>query len=848
MAVKKWLIITEKPSVAADLSRALKPLYGSFEKKDDYYTNESFDMTWALGHLLELAQPEDIDPKYKAWLLQDLPIIPSPFKFVPKAKQKSRLKVIQKLLKQKDVVGSINACDAGREGELIFRTIVDYCQTPKPSKRLWLQSLTPDSIRQAFQDLLDGTQTDALGDASHCRIESDWLIGINLTRALTRRLKSRSRAKMAAWSLGRVQTPTLSLVVEREKKILAYQPVQYWTIKGFFDLNGETYEGNWLDSAFSSKEKIQKELESQHGLVIDESEIQKSRIFLEKKFQKIWKKIQPRNFQTIVEDKIKFSEESSPLLYDLTSLQREANQLYGYSSKRTLQAAQALYERLKMITYPRTDSRYLPEDYPTICTQTHLDLIKHYPQLKKLQKQLKVVKSDKKIFNQKKISDHFAIIPTGNVQQISGDSEKIFFLILKRFFETFLEKAQWQKLERLTKCEGEHFLTKQSILKNPGWRQVQALLSPKEQDGRFLTPLQEEQIAKGQAKKFEEEEAWSKAPGRYTESRLLSLMENCGRSVEDEELSEALKEKGLGTPATRAEIIENLLTKEYLIRQGKNLFPTSKAMILMDVLKRIPLDQFYSPTLTGLMEFELKQVEQGKLKRKDFMNKVIELTKTATESCRQFQYEDLYKDNALQTTCFCGKKGLLQETLYSYKCDKCDFLVWKQKGSGYVSPDLLLHLFEKKKVGPLEWLMRGGHTKTAYLCLKEDHSVVLEDEEGNSLEPKKTSEETTLSEKTISETFLSGPAKLITTDQAFYAQYEKPPKGAQNSRLPNLLCQRVMTFEDFLNLIVQGETQIISDFISKKGKPFSAILYLKKNGTFGFKFAQRSKSKSNSSK
>lgn len=576
----KWLIITEKPSVAADIAKAV----GGFEKKSDYYESSKYYITWAVGHLLEFFEPEELDPKYKRWLLQDLPIIPKEFQYKPKIGQTERLKSILGLAKKQNVDGLINACDAGREGELIFREIFDYCKQDKPFKRLWLQSMTLDSIRKAFSTLKPGRDFDSLADAARCRAESDWLIGINGTRAVTKRLKTRNTK--GVWSVGRVQTPTLALIVKRELDYFKHRPELYFTIEGHFKTSTHSYMGAWFDPNF--KKSVSGDDES-----FSEKE-KEDRIFSKSKCDQILDDFEKNKSQAIAQETRKESKEIAPQLFDLTMLQREANRKFGISASRTLQAAQRLYEKHKLLTYPRTDSRYLPEDYVDHVDGILKEFYASFGEYSKVcQKILKAgLLNKERIFNDKNISDHFAIIPTGQLpsSKLDGDDARIFDLVLKRFFAAFMPHAVWAKVERITQVGQQHFRTRVADLQVPGWREVYGLDTEEESKLPRLNEKELEAKTPVKVTDIKTEQNATKPPPRYSEARLLSLMENCGRSVADEDIAEALKDKGLGTPATRADIIENLIGKEYIQRFAKALKATSKGIRLFDILSRIPID------------------------------------------------------------------------------------------------------------------------------------------------------------------------------------------------------------------------------------------------------------------
>ena len=432
----KSLIITEKPSVARDISGAL----GGFTEEDGYWENDAYLLTFAVGHLFELLEPEELDEKFKRWTLDVLPIIPDRFEIKKKKGQSERIRIIEKLLEREDVDRVINACDAGREGELIFREIVGFLGNSKPIVRLWLQSMTQAAIREGFSRLLPGAELEPLGQAAECRAYSDWLIGMNATRALTKRLKSRK--ERSAWSAGRVQTPTLALLVEREFQVLAHVPRPYWRVTASFDHDGNTYTGTWYDPDFQSD---------------DDDQRKDDRIFDEQRAQAIVEAVRDRT--GVAGETRKPSREAAPPLFDLTALQRDANARFSWSARRTLGAAQRCYEVHKLLTYPRTDSRCLPNDYREKVDQ----VLRSYAaasadspaaEFAPIAGQLldAGLQNTERVFNDAGVSDHFAIIPTGVLPkgELRGDDRRLYDLVLRRFLGAFHPPALWERVERIT--------------------------------------------------------------------------------------------------------------------------------------------------------------------------------------------------------------------------------------------------------------------------------------------------------------------------------------------------------------------------------------------------------------
>ncbi|HXF10715.1 MAG TPA: DNA topoisomerase III, partial [Desulfuromonadaceae bacterium] len=569
----KALVIAEKPSVAGDISKAL----GKFEKTADYYENDEYVISSAVGHLLELIVPEQFEVKRGKWTFANLPVIPPHFDLKPIEKNENRLKVLLKLLKRKDIDRLINACDAGREGELIFRYIVQYSKVKKPIQRLWLQSMTAASIRDGFAALRTDEQMIPLADAAVCRSESDWLVGINGTRAMTA-FNSKSGG-FHLTTVGRVQTPTLAILVEREDKIKKFVSRDYWEIHGTFAAKAGEYPGRWFDEQFSKKE--------------GDDQLRAERLWDIARAEAIQKKCLGK--PGIVTEESKPTTSISPLLYDLTSLQREANGRFGFSAKNTLGLAQALYEKHKVLTYPRTDSRALPEDYigTVKSTLAMLGETNYKPFADQILKS-DWVKPNKRIFNNAKISDHFAIIPTTVApKHLSEPEQKLYDLVTKRFLAIFYPAAEFMVTTRITRVEGEPFRSDGKVMVKAGWMEVYGKEAQSDDSSPTLAPVQpNEQV---QTTNVEVQANVTKPPPRYSEATLLSAMEGAGKLVEDEELREAMSEKGLGTPATRAQIIEGLIWEKYVLRNGRELQPTAKAFSLMALLNGLGIPELTSP-------------------------------------------------------------------------------------------------------------------------------------------------------------------------------------------------------------------------------------------------------------
>ncbi|MEE9280431.1 MAG: DNA topoisomerase, partial [Myxococcota bacterium] len=681
-------------------------------------------ITFAVGHLYELLSPEEIDEKYKRWTLDTLPILPAEFRLKPKQGHEGRIRTIASLFARDDVDEVVNACDAGREGELIFREIFDQLGSTKPMRRLWLQSMTAGAIRSGFASLRPGGELDGLASAAACRARTDWLIGMNATRALTKRLKS--RREKTAWSAGRVQTPTLAMLVEREFEILAHMPRPYWRVTATFDHGGRSYAGTWFAPDFQAG---------------DDEEARDDRIFDADRAQAIVARVRGR--AGTAEETRKPSRESAPPLFDLTSLQREGNRRFGWSARRTLSAAQRCYERHKLLTYPRTASRCLPNDYRATVNEIlssfasargqRVDRADDYAAAaQKLQND--GLRNEARVFNDAGVSDHFAIIPTGQLppEPLSGDDKRIFDIVVRRFLGAFYPPATWERVERVTEVEGERFRSRSRHLREPGWRAVlpSSGEEAREDELQPLVPGSAEAqgvgVANTQPEVAEEE---TRPPARITEARLLSLMENAGKQIEDENLAAVLHEKGIGTPATRADIIENLIAKGYVVRIDKALRPSVKGIRLIDTLRRIHIDRLTSPELTGEIESHLLDVERGGRSAADVMAEITDYACEIVETAKTFEYEDLYDVNETLGSCPSCERPVI-EMAWFYRCkeqpgvsreDDCPMRLWKDTSGRYLDRQTARILLRDGKTGPLGgFTARSGRTYKGFIEVDRD--------------------------------------------------------------------------------------------------------------------------------
>ncbi|WP_288897930.1 DNA topoisomerase III [uncultured Delftia sp.] len=726
----KTLVIAEKPSVAQDIVRALTPVAGKFDKHDEYFESEHYVVTSAVGHLVEIQAPEEFDVKRGKWSFANLPVIPPYFDLKPVDKTKSRLNAVVKLAKRKDVTELINACDAGREGELIFRLIEQYAAGAKPDgkglgkpvKRLWLQSMTPQAIRDGFQNLRSDSQMQGLASAARSRSEADWLVGINGTRAMTA-FNSRDGGFFLT-TVGRVQTPTLSLVVEREEKIRKFVSRDYWEVHAAFDAQAGQYLGKWFDPQWKKSE---------------DAEARADRIWNQRDAQAIADAVRGKPAQVTEESKP--TSQASPLLFDLTSLQREANGKFGFSAKTTLALAQSLYERHKALTYPRTDSRALPEDYVPVAHQTFAMLagsgMRHLAPFAQQALDENYVRPTKRIFDNSKVSDHFAIIPT--TQAPSGLSEaeqKLYDLVVRRFMAVFFPSAEHQVTTRISKVEQHSFKTEGKILVKPGWLAIYGKEAANEveggKDGDKGQPLVAVQPGEQpRAGQVDPKGLKTKPPARYSEATLLGAMESAGKQVEDDELREAMQEKGLGTPATRAAIIEGLLTEKYMLREGRELIPTAKAFQLMTLLRGLGVEELSRADLTGEWEYKLAQMEKGQLSRDAFMQQIQSMTEKLVKKAKEYDRDTVPGDYAtLSTPCpNCG--GVVKENYRRYGCTGsdgqgagCGFSFTKSPAGRTFETAEAEQLLRDRRLGPLD----GFRSKAGWPFVAE--VTIVRDEEG----------------------------------------------------------------------------------------------------------------------
>lgn len=812
----KTLIIAEKPSVAADIARVL----GGFTKHTDYFENDQYVLSSAVGHLLELAVPEQYEVKRGKWSFSNLPIIPPYFDLNPIEKTESRLKLLTKLIKRKDVHSLINACDAGREGELIFHYIVRHVGVEKPVKRLWLQSMTPASIREGFTKLLDDVAVQPLAKAAVSRSEADWLVGINGTRAMT--AFNSQEGGFHKTTVGRVQTPTLAILIEREDAIRKFVPRSYWEVHGTFAAKAGRYNGRWFDEKFSKDKK--------------DSEQKAERLWDQKNAEAIRVKCQDK--PGVVSEESKPTTEICPLLYDLTSLQRDANGRFGFSAKTTLGLAQALYEKHKALTYPRTDSRALPEDYIVTVEESLNSLEKTgYGLFAKQILKAGWVKPNKRIFNNAKVSDHFAIIPTSLEPKGLNDAEaKLYDLVTKRFLAIFYPAAEFLVTTRITRVENEPFKTEGKVMVNPGWQTVygKEVHSESPDDNSTLVAVNPgEPVLADEVKVVANQ---TRPPARFNEATLLSAMEGAGKLVEDEDLREAMSAKGLGTPATRASIIEGLVFENYMQRVGRELHPTAKAFSLITLLRGLKVPELTSPELTGDWEFKLRQIEQGKLERNKFMEEIAGMTNHMVEQAKSHRGETISGDfSTLKSPCpKCG--GIVQETYKKFQCQKCDFALWKILAGRQFETAEMEQLITRREVGPLQgFRSKMGRLFNANIKLADEFEMKFDfggDSEGG------TEDIDFSGQESLGKCPRCGGRVF---DHGMSYTCEKAVGSARtcNFKIGKIILTRPIEREQIGKLLHTGKTDLLPKFISKKGRPFSAYLVVGADGKVGFEFEPR---------
>jgi DNA topoisomerase-3 len=852
--MSKTLVIAEKPSVAQDIVRALTPVAGKFDKQADHFENDRYVVTSAVGHLVEIKAPEAYDVKRGKWSFAHLPVVPPHFDLAPIDKAKSRLSAVVKQVKRKDVTALINACDAGREGELIFRLIVQYAagakgKVDKPVQRLWLQSMTPQAIRDGFEKLRSDAQMQGLADAARSRSEADWLVGINGTRAMTA-FNSRDGGFFLT-TVGRVQTPTLSIVVEREEKIRRHVPRDYWEVRATFDAMAGLYEGKWFDPTWKKS---------------DDAEARADRLWNGADAEAIAQACLGRAAE--VSEESKPSNQSSPLLYDLTTLQREANSRFGFSAKTTLSIAQALYEKHKVLTYPRTDSRALPEDYLGVVKETHqmlaqeqlpgplADLSAH------ARKSLAegYVKPGKRVFDNAKVSDHFAIIPTLQPPRSLTEIEaKLYDMVVKRFLAVFYPPAEYMVTTRISKVRAgdahggglHHFQTNGKVLVNPGWLAVYGK-EAQDEDANLVPVKTGEQV---RTESVDVKALQTKPPARYTEATLLSAMEGAGKLIEDDELRAAMNEKGLGTPATRAAIIEGLILEKYMLREGRELVPTAKAFQLMTLLRGLAIEDLTKPELTGNWEFQLAEMEHGRLTRDAFMADIAKMAERIVRKAKEYDRDTIPGDYAtLATPCpNCG--GVVKENYRRYACtgaggsgaeDGCGFSITKIPAGRAFEVAEAEVLLRDRKLGPLEgFRSKAGWPFTAELRIVRDDEIAnwkLEFDFGEDAKAAQADgEPVDFGEQEPLGHCPKCRGRVYEHGTSYVCEHSVGAHVTCDFKSGKIILQQPVAREQMGKLLETGKTELLENFVSNKTRrKFKARLaYDPKEGKVIFEFEPR---------
>lgn len=705
------LIVAEKPSVGRDIAGAL----GRHSRRKGTLSGNGWTVTWALGHLVELAPPDAYGDQYRKWRLESLPILPDRFKVRVSPKTREQFAVVKTLLRDPAVDEVVNACDAGREGELIFAYLYELSGCKKPVRRLWISSLTPEAIRGGFAALRDGPSMKPLEDAARSRSEADWIVGMNATRAYSVKFSRPGNVL----SVGRVQTPTLKLLVEREREIESFKPEKFWTVHARFARADEgethTYDGVWFknkQNRLPQKEAAERVAGTVRGGTGTVRNVQK-----------------------------KTQSEKPPLLFDLTELQRNANARHGFTADRTLRAAQSLYEGKKLITYPRTSSRYLSGDM-VASLKKRVAAAGALPGLAPFAEKLLTLDRlpvGKRVVDDAKVTDHHAIVPTGKkaTENLPPDEAKVYDLVARRFLAVFFPAARFENTTVVTAVGDETFLSRGRVVLESGWRALypDGVGGKKEKEPPVLPP-----VAEGQewaVEKVGVKEGETKPPPRYSESALLGAMETAGRLVEDEELRQQMKESGLGTPATRAAIIERLIKVGYLAREKKALVPTAKGRALVELLGESPLA---SPELTARWEKRLARMERGEEHREGFMGDIGSFVAALVEQVRSLEGERVVAAHesaasggrSRESLGACPKCGSpVIETRKSYGCSAwkggCDFAIWKTVAGKRVSEAQARQLLSRGRTGRLRgFKSRAGRPFAAALKLDADRRVKLD--------------------------------------------------------------------------------------------------------------------------
>jgi DNA topoisomerase-3 len=751
---------------------------------------------------------DDYDNEFKNWrgTIDRLPFIPDAFQYKPKGgRGKKQLSAILKLMKDKSVTEIVNACDAAREGELIFRTILEHSKVKTPTSRMWMQSMTYDAMLKAFETRKSGDTYQALSDAAYSRSRADWIIGMNGSRIATRLPQNRDRS---ANSLGRVQTATLALVVDHELEVLSHIPVPYWQLNGTFVAGEANWTGRWERTG--------------HKDDPDRPEYKSHRIMEASEKEEIETMLaSPGDFTT--EEKSRTKKEQPPLNFDLTTLQKRANSMWSWSAKRTLGVAQDLYDKFKLTNYPRTDSKYLPEDMPETVAKTldslggQSDYAEHVKRL-----QSNGLSNSKRNFNSAKVSDHYAIIPTGQTPpgNFGGDHAKLYDMIARNFLASWHPPSEWTVTKRIARKSDHQFIKEVEQIASPGWRAV-VPKKDKVPEGWGNLPSNPCDSTLD-AHEFSEE--LSKPKNRLKEASLLQLMEHAGKHIEDDELADAMKEKGLGTPATRADTIEKLLNRKY-IRRSRNgtISAAPHGIRMIDVLRRIPVEWITSPELTGDMEASLLAVQRGEEPMDTYMQKIIQQTQTMVDRIREHDRNTLYLDEPSLGPCPSCSGNVMENTL-AYQCEHnegrdkgCSFVFWKDTSGRWFDRTTASRLLENQSLENVHgFFSQAGEGYDTSIELKNDGKVVTK---GSG------SDEATEDDEVLCPCPTCDQGSIRITKTAYVCDNtECNFRGMQN-----VMCKRTITPEEAKPIFTEGKSTLLEDFTSRRNKPFNAFLKLEKN-------------------
>ncbi|HJV92959.1 MAG TPA: DNA topoisomerase III, partial [Azonexus sp.] len=719
----------------------------------------------------------------------------------------------------------------GREGELIFNYIAQHTKSGKPVQRLWLQSMTQGAIRDGFSRLRNGNEMQGLGDAAVCRSESDWLVGINGTRAMT--AFNSKTGGFHLTTVGRVQTPTLAIVVEREKKIREFKPRSYWEVEADFAAKAGNYTGKWFDEGYKGKE--------------DDEHARADRLWEEKRAAAI--RAATLGKPGIVNEEAKPETRLSPLLFDLTSLQREANGRFGFSAKTTLSLAQSLYEKHKVLTYPRTDSRCLPEDYLPTVKETlailtgegagkghdEVLLARYSPFAHQILARNWVI-PNKRIFNNAKISDHFAIIPTPQAPKNLNELEqKLYDFVVKRFLSVFFPAAEYLVTTRITRVEGYPFKTEGKVLVNPGWLAVHGKEGQEGTEGNLVAVSKDEKVKTEDVTVKANE---TKPPPRYSEATLLSAMEGAGKMVDDEELKAAMAGRGLGTPATRAQIIENLIGEQYMLREGRDLVPTAKAFSLMTLLNGLGITELTQPELTGDWEWKLGRIEKGEFTRDEFMREIAEMTRHIVERAKTFDSDTIPGDfGVLTAPCpRCG--GQIRETYKKFQCGGCDYSLWKIVAGRQFEPAEIDTLITEKQIGPLTGF-RNKMGRTFAAAIKLNDKMEPEFDFGQDKADAESAEPVDFSAQQSLGNCPKCKANVYEHGNAYVCEKSVGPEKTCDFRSGKVILQQPIDSEQMKKLLTDGKTDLLREFVSNRTRrKFSAYL-VAQAGKVGFEFEKK---------